>query len=253
MKWQPFVPKARANAQIVINEESGAAVNIILTAGLRTGKDVKRGEVFATHPGHHEYEMREFLFSHVAVRELEYDEETPSWHFEIMADTKRENFISARFIRIEDSNMLVKLKAVNNSASPATWNVAFFASPNEFCTNTKIHDRKIETEAGHIAFAFDAEWYNTPPITTRTKLDGMFLEWGATSQDNRQYMNHFCEWELKPGKTAERLAVIGNIDENHIPRSIAVPSLRHQTINIQPGDARRRNAHNHANCNIWVV
>lgn len=244
MKWQPFVPKARANAQAVINEETGAAVDIILTAAAKTGNEVKLGEVFATHPGHHEYEMQHFLFSHVIVRELEYDEKNAYWHFEIMADRERKNFISAEFIQVKDSQMLVKLTASNNSAAPAEWIVSFFASPNSLCKNTDISDRMISTEGKNFSFAFDSEWYNTPPLDGNTGLHGMLLEWGIKPPAGRFYVNHFCEWSIGPGKTKERWALIGDISEYDISGHVCefqrefskLHSPAFQDLGIQPND-----------------
>lgn len=222
MKWQPFVPKARANIQAIIDEESGTSVDVILAAGFRSGKDVKLGQVFATHPGHHEYEMRHFLFDHVVVRELEYDEETPSWLYEIMADPERSNYISARFSKVKDNIAIIELEAVNCSSVPADWIVSLFASPNAFCKNLKISDAKIETEAGHFSFAFDAEWYNTPPLAGRTDLCGMLLDWGVKPPEGRLYMNHFCEWRVNPGERSTRLVAVGILDDDYSPEKIAV-------------------------------
>ena len=42
-KWQPFTPKVRANAQAVINELTGATLEIVFSAGIEVGKVVKYG------------------------------------------------------------------------------------------------------------------------------------------------------------------------------------------------------------------
>jgi len=41
----------------VIDEKSAAAIDIILAVVFRSERDVRIGEVFTVHPGHHKYEM----------------------------------------------------------------------------------------------------------------------------------------------------------------------------------------------------
>jgi predicted RNA-binding protein with PUA domain len=178
-KWQPFTPKVRANAQAVINEKTGAALEIIFTAGIKIGKTVKHGEVFATHPGHHNYEMDHFVYSHVIVNEMEYDEDKNYWRFEILADTEQKNILTVEFIPYDERKILAKLTAVNKSDENAVWFPSFMTSANDQCEKVKISDKELIADANRMAFSFDSEWNNTPPLTQATRLKGILLKWGA--------------------------------------------------------------------------
>ena len=70
-------------------------------------------------PGHHNYEMDHFVYSHVIVNEMEYDENY--WCFKILADNEQKNTISVEFIPYCERKILVKLTAVNKSAETARW------------------------------------------------------------------------------------------------------------------------------------
>ena len=47
-KWQPFVPAAHANAQLVIDPSKKSTIDTLLLASARTGTVAKFAEVFAT-------------------------------------------------------------------------------------------------------------------------------------------------------------------------------------------------------------
>lgn len=236
-KWQPFTPKVRANAQAVINEKTGAALEIIFTAGVKIGKSVKHGEVFATHPGHHNYEMDHFIYSHVIVNEMEYDEDKNYWRFEILADTEQKNVISVEFIPCNERKILAKLTAVNKSDETVTWFPTFMASANNQCEKVAITDRQIVANDNRLAFSFDSEWHNTPPLTQSTRLNGILLKWGANHFPKRQYINFSRKLTVTPGEVKTAWALIGDIEEDEVPERIANLSSKSSALpGIQDND-----------------
>ena len=218
-KWQPFTPKVRANAQAVIDEKTGAALEIIFAAGIKVGKTAKYGEVFATHPGHHNYEMDHYVYSHVIVNELEYDEERSRWRFEVLADSEQKNTLSIDFVACGDRKMLAKLTAVNMSDETAVWFPSFMASANDQCEKVELKDKELVADGNRLTFVFDSEWNNTPPLNQHTRLNGILLKWGGDHFPERQYINFFRKLTICPGETKTIWALIGDVKGSEIPIS----------------------------------
>lgn len=201
MKWQSFVPDVRAGAQAVLNEASGAAIDLILTAGARHGESVKMGEVFATHPGHHLYEMDHFLHRHVIIATTDYDEIEGYWRSVILADKDGLAFIHADFMSFE-GRIAIKLTAENHSKESVVWVPSLLVSPNGRCNGAEVGDAIVSAEGHAISASFDSTWINTPPLDCACRyLNGMLLEWGRPCPDGRSFMNFFREWRIDAGQT----------------------------------------------------
>jgi Mannosylglycerate hydrolase MGH1-like glycoside hydrolase domain len=235
-KWQPFTPKVRINAQAVINEANGAALETIFSAGVKVGNTTKFGEVFAEHPGHHNYQMDHFVYSHTIVNEIEYDENNNYWRFNILADTAQKNAISVEFKACGKRKILAKLTAVNKSNKTAQWFPSFMASANGQCQEVKLSDKEIIADNNRLAFLFDSEWSNTPPLTHNTQLTGVLLKWGDNHFPGRYYINFFRKWIIHPGETKTLWALIGDVCENDITSSINDFNPGYSTFGIQDKD-----------------
>ena len=225
-EWQPFTPKARANAQAVINEKTGATLEVIFAAGIKVGKTAKYGEVFATHPGHHNYEMDHYVYSHVIVNELEYDEEESCWRFEVLADSEQKNTLSIDFIACGNRKIAAKLTAVNKSDETAVWFPAFMASANGQCEKVELRDKELIADDNRLTFVFDSDWNNTPPLTQHTRLNGILLKWGADHFPERQYINFSRKLTIAPGETKTLWALIGDVEKDELP----VQQLQNKTL-----------------------
>lgn len=211
MKWQSFVPDVRAGAQAVLNEDTGAAIDLILAAGARHGGKVKVGEIFATHPGHHAHEMDHFLYKHVIVTTTAHDDAAGHWQASFMSDKTAAAFIRADFMRI-DGKLALKLTAENHSPERISWVVTLLASPNDRCKDAKTDDTCVSAKGRSVSFAFDSKWFNTPPLDSSCAfLNGMLLEWGMPCPANRSFLNYFREWTLEPGQTDSRWIVAGDV------------------------------------------
>ena len=137
LKWQPFVPLARANAQAVVNVETGAAADIILCAGIKKNNTIKLAEIFALHPGHHDYEMLHYIHTHVVVSEEFYNEEKACWRYIFYADIEKQNYIIADFVVLPDNRMHITLEASNKSDDEVEWVVSLLGTANVFCDDSK--------------------------------------------------------------------------------------------------------------------
>jgi hypothetical protein len=217
MKWQPFVPEARANAQFVLDENTGAAIDVMLCAGVKVGNSVKLGEIFATHPGHHDYEMDHYIYTHVVVSEQYYNEADSCWRFKFFADAESRNTLQADFVQVADGQMQITLTAVNNSSEEAEWLVSLLASPNTHCLDSQIENKIIRCGELEFSFGFDVEWYNSPPLDNSVPLlPGMLLKWGKhPCPPDRKYVNFFREWKINSGQSGQYYVLMGENAKAH--------------------------------------
>ena len=95
------------------------------------------------------------------------------------------------------------------------------ASANEQCKEIKMNDKELIADDNRLAFSFDSEWNNTPPLTQNTRLNGMLLKWGANHFPNRRYVNFSRSWTVEAGEIKTAWALIGDIEGNEISENLS--------------------------------
>ncbi len=190
--WLPFVPGAGANAQLVLNAETGGTLDFFLCAGWHCGEQLKTGQIFCQREAHYLPSLQLHTAVHTIPRELDY---LPGagWKTDILADRAGKHYMEAVFQIRRDGGLQIFVNAVNKSKLPARWVLNLFSGRNLPGSETPLPAGfRITDTFGMIS---------VPPFRGGEHPDGLLAAWG-TQRDLKKYPEgltpSFAEITLPP-------------------------------------------------------
>lgn len=180
-KWQPFVPAAHANAQLVLDHGDKSTIDTFFLAGARVETEAKFAEVFATSPHGLSCIGEHYHKKYLLCNETAFLERDSYWRSEILFDLAGENRMEVDFLAIDKNKLLVRATAINNSPKQADWTITFLSAVNANCGNVSVSRDAIEFGNGE---KFNVTGliplFEAPPLNYRTSPMGLRVLWGAT-------------------------------------------------------------------------
>ena len=201
--WQPFVPGAGANAQLVLDPERGGTADFILCAGWRSGSRIKTGQIFCQRKAHYLPSLQLHAGVHTIARELAY---LPgrAWKTDILADAARRHVLEAVFFVRSDGNLQISVEAVNLSKKNALWRLDLFWGLNVPGKEAGLPDGFEITDSFGM--------FTAPPFKGGEHPDGLFADWG-TLRDLKRYPDglipRFAEIAVPPQSRRHGWILIG--------------------------------------------
>ena len=217
-KWQPFVPAAHANAQMVIDHSTKAAIDTLFMAGAQVGTKVKFAEVFSTAPAGLSGTLDHYLTKYILCNETAFLEEQGYWRIENLFDSSGNNRLDAEFLILDDKRLLVRASAVNNSREPAVWTITFLSAVNANYPDAVTNREAINLGTGECFNVTGlVPLFEAPPMNHKTtqRPYGLRFLWGAAKnavEYPQGFMPRYQTFTVSPGAEECRWYLMGTGD-----------------------------------------